>query len=268
METVLAILHGAAYVTLALALPVHRLRRFAMVCLFVAAGTSVVTGALTDGPRTLTTVHTFAGYEGAANEVSMVSFPTGTVSAPGWQWPLPFAAFAAFWLLVLWGLGERQPHNPVVWPLALAWSATAVWLAMQKLAVPAAIVQPIGLDRFLFPAGVALAVLAAQSCKSFATLFVTISLSTIAARLPAAVFSKFASDWQVGTSLDISSVRDIVNPMTQLQFDPRLAPGSAEQQFWLIWLEHVIIFPALYLMSLIGIAFGVYMFHKHGDERR
>jgi hypothetical protein len=63
-------------------------------------------------------------------------------------------------------------------------------------------------------------------------------------------------------------VRDIVNPMTQLQFDPRLQPGSAEQQFWLIWLEHVIVFPALYLLSLTGIAFGVWMFHRHGPAPR
>jgi hypothetical protein len=31
-------------------------------------------------------------------------------------------------------------------------------------------------------------------------------------------------------------------------------------------LEHVLVFPALYLLSLLGIAFGVYMFHRHGPE--
>ena len=62
------------------------------------------------------------------------------------------------------------------------------------------------------------------------------------------------------------SARDIVNPMTQMQFDPRLEVGSPEQEFWLIWLEHIIFFPAVYLMSLFGIGFGVYMWHKHGDK--
>ena len=98
-------------------------------------------------------------------------------------------------------------------------------------------------------------------------LFVTLSASTIAARLPAAIFSKYASDHHLGTSLDISTVRDIVNPMTQMQFDPRLDPGSGAQQFWLIWLEHVIFFPGVYVMSLLGIAFGLHMFHRHSSTR-
>ncbi|HEX5054039.1 MAG TPA: hypothetical protein VFZ65_19830 [Planctomycetota bacterium] len=264
MDVLLACLHGAAYATLAFALPMPRARRLAMACLLLAAVASVATGASTSGERTLTTVHTYAGYEGAAQEVSMVSFPTGTVSAPGWQWPLPFAAFAGAWVLVLWFLRQRQPKNPLVLPMLFAWSATAAWLAMQQLAAPGAIVQPIGLDRFLYPAGLALALLAARSARSLLVLFVLLSGSTIAARLPAALFSKYASDHQLGTCLDIHTVRAIVNPMTQLQFDPLLQPGSGEQQFWLIWLEHVIIFPAIYCLSLIGIAFGVYMFHHHG----
>jgi hypothetical protein len=70
----------------------------------------------------------------------------------------------------------------------------------------------------------------------------------------------------MGTCLDISSVRDIVNPMTQMQFEPRLQAGSTEQQFWLIWLEHVIFYPAVYVMSLFGIALATYMFHRHGPE--
>lgn len=68
-----------------------------------------------------------------------------------------------------------------------------------------------------------------------------------------------------GTCLDIHTIRDIVNPMTQMQFEPRLAIGSKEQYFWLIWLEHVIFYPAVYVMSLSGIGFGTYMFHKHSN---
>ncbi|MEO6595156.1 MAG: hypothetical protein ABIP94_10430 [Planctomycetota bacterium] len=268
MDVLLACLHGVAYVALAFALPLPRARGLAMGLLLVAAAASVVAGGLGDGERTLTTVHTYAGYDGAAQEVSMVSFATGTATAPGWQWPLPFAAFAGFWLLVLWSLRQRQPKNACLLPLLFAWSGTAAWLGMQHLAAPSAIVQPIGLDRFLYPAGLALSLLAARSARSLLVLFVTLSASTIAARLPAAVFSKYASDHHLGTSLDISTVRDIVNPMTQMQFDPRLEPGSGAQQFWLIWLEHVLIFPAVYCLSFLGIAFGAYMFHKHGADER
>jgi hypothetical protein len=54
--------------------------------------------------------------------------------------------------------------------------------------------------------------------------------------------------------------------MTQMQFEPRLVAGSSEQQFWLIWLEHVIFFPAVYLMSLFGIAFGLWLYHRHEND--
>ena len=267
MDALIACLHGAAFAALAIALAVPRARKIAMVMLVVGAAAGVVDSVMTGGERTLTTVHTYAGYEGSSFEVSMVSYETGIVSAPGWAWPLPFAAFALAWMLALRFLGDRLPKHALAWPLAFAWSATAAWLGMQRLAAPGVVVQPFGLDRFLFPAGVSVAILAGRACKTLLPMFVTIGLSTIAARLPAALFSKLASDLQLGTSLDISTVRNIVNPMTQVQINPRLEPGSGQQQFLLIWLEHVIIFPAIYLMSLLGIGFAVFMFDKHGPER-
>ena len=267
MDALIACLHGAAFAALAIGLAVSRARKVAMLVLVVAAAAGVVDGVMTGGDRTLETVHTYAGYEGSSFEVSMVSFKTGIVSAPGWQWPLPFLAFAVMWIFVLRFLGDRLPKHAFVLPLLFAWSATAAWVGMQCLAAPPVVVQPFGLDRFLFPAGVSLAILAGRASKSLLVMFVTIGLSTIGARLPAALFSKIASDLQLGTSLDISTVRDIVNPLTQLQINPRIEPGSGQQQFLLIWLEHVIIFPAIYLMSLVGIGFATFMFDKHGPER-
>jgi hypothetical protein len=266
MEALLVCLHIAAYLALGLALPLPRLRRLAIAALLVAAAVSVAAGLLDPAERTLQTVHTYAGYQGHAFEVSMVSFPTGTVTAPGWQWPLPFAAFALLWAFWLRGLADRLPRRPIATALVFAWTAMTAWLAMQWLAAPAALVQPIGLDRFLFPAGLALSILAARTSSGLVALFVTISAGAIGARLPAALFSKYASDAELGTCLDIHRIVDIVNPMTQMQFEPRLVPGSGVQQFWLIWLEHVIVFPALYLLSFLGVAFGVYMFHTHGPE--
>lgn len=266
MEALLVCLHIAAFLSLGLALPLPRLRRLGVTALLLAAAVSVAHGLAGPPARTLQTVHTYAGYEAAALEVSMVSFPTGTVSAPGWQWPLPFALFAMVWALWLWRSGEDAPRRPLITSLLFAWTATAAWLGMQVLAAPATLVQPVGLDRFLFPAGLALAIGAARTSGSFVTLLLSISAGTLGARLPAALFSWYATTEQLGTSLDVHTIVDIVNPMTQMQFEPRLQPGSGAQMFWLNWLEHVIVFPAVYLLSLTGVAFGVYMFHKHGPE--
>ncbi|MBL8722561.1 MAG: hypothetical protein JNK49_00865 [Planctomycetes bacterium] len=264
MHHSIAALQGLTYLTLGLALAVPRLRRVAVYVAVLAALCSLVVGSLDPETRTLTTVHTYAGFEGADQEVSMVSFPTGQASAAGWLWPLPFAGFALLWILLLVRAGATPLRQPWLWPLLLAWTATAQWLAMQWLAAPAPVVQPLGIDRFLFPAGVALALGAAHTAPTLLSVLFRISAGTVAARLPAALWSKFASDQHLGTSLDISAVRDIVNPMTGLQFEPRLVPGSGQQQFWLIWLEHVVMFPALYLLSLTGIAFAAYMIRRHG----
>ncbi|MCA8973565.1 MAG: hypothetical protein KDC98_02535, partial [Planctomycetes bacterium] len=257
----------AAFLGLGLGLAFPHLRRAAMAALLVAAVASLAGGLLAPGARSLETVHHYAGYEGAALEVSMVAFPTGTVTADGWLWPLPFVGFAALWLLLLARLGGAPLRNPLLLPLLLAWTATATWLLMQALAAPSAVVQPAGIDRVLWPAGLALALLVARSVNGILPLIVLCGGGVMAARLPAALFSKIASDQHLGTSLDISGVIHIVNPMTQEVFDPALVPGSGPQQFWLIWLEHLIIYPALHSMSLFGIGLGVHLWHKHaGDE--
>lgn len=266
MDVLLLLLHLAAWLGLAFGLAMPAARRYAVLILAVAAAAGVATGLLDRSERTLETVHGYAGFEGSSHEVSMVSFPTGTFTAPGWQWPLPFAAFALAWILVLFALGQRRLRSPLLLPLLFAWSATATWLGMQVLAAPALLVQPVGLDRFLWPAGLAGALLAAWHARRFAGLFAMVAAVTMLARLPAALASKLLSDHRLGTVLDISSVRDIVNPMTQMQFEPRLEPGSGQQQFWLIWLEHVIFFPAVHLMSLLGIAFGAWMFRRHAND--
>ncbi len=266
MDVVLTLLHLAAFLALGFALALPRARTLAIGVLAVAALASVLAGSLDGAPRALTTIHTYAGFEGAAHEISMVSFPTGEFHAPGWQWPLPFLGFALLWIVVLMGIGQRPLRIPLGLPLLFAWSGIATWLGMQWCAAPDILVQPVGLDRVLWPAGLAAGLIAAFQATSAYRLFLWLSGGTLLMRLPAALFSKYASDAEVGTCLDIHTVRDIVNPMTQMQFDPRLVIGSGDQQFWLIWLEHVIFFPAVYLMSLFGIAFGAYMFHRHGKS--
>ncbi|MFN7591276.1 MAG: hypothetical protein ACK501_23345 [Planctomycetota bacterium] len=274
MDVTLTCLHLTAYLVLALALPLPRLRGAATLVLALAAVAGIAAGLMAPGERTLETVHTYAAYDGEKGmEVSMVRFATGTFTAPGWQWPLPFALFAAFWLTVLFGAKDRPLGRPWLWPLLFGWTATAAWLGMQWLAAPGPVVQPIGLDRFLWPAGLAASLLAARTATKALPLFVTVSGTILLARLPAALFSKFASEARLGSCLDVSTVgtspaRTIVNPMTQMQFENPFVANSSEHQFWTIWLEHVIFFPAIHLMSLFGIAFSAWMFHRHGAEER
>lgn len=265
MDLLTALLHVTAHLALAFALVLPRFRRIGISVLTVVAAVTMFTG-MGDGTRQLTTVHHYAGFAGADLEVSMVAFPTGTFEAEGGQWPIPYAAWTLLWILVLWSLRRREVQNPWLWPILFAWTSFAAWLGMQYLAAPSVVVQPVGLDRFLWPAGLALSLIAARSSRTLLVLFVAVGGGILLARLPAAIWSKIASDNELGTCLDVHSVRDIVNPMTQMQFEPRLEIGSGQQQFWLIWLEHVIFFPAVYLMSLFGIALGAYMFHKHGPH--
>lgn len=266
MDALLTCLHLATYLLLALALPLPALRKPAIGVALLAAVVGLGAGFTGPSERTLETVHTYAGYAGNDIEVSMVRFPTGTVTAPGWQWPLPFAGFALLWSLLLGWLGRRPLPRAWLWPILYGASATAMWLGLQVTAAPELLVQPVGLDRFLWPAGLAAALLAGRSASKFLLLFVQVGSSILLMRLPAALASKFVSDAHGGTCLDVTNVVDIVNPMTQMQFEPRLTAGSSAQQFWTIWLEHVIFFPAVHLMSLFGIAFAAWMFHRHGAD--
>lgn len=264
MDLILALLHTACYLLLAAALAWPRLGRIAAAALLGVALVSVLYGVFGPAERQLVTTHTFVAYAGNELEPGPVHFPTGTQRAPGWQWPLPFLGFAVLWAGVVWRRrGGKAPRNPFVLPIAFAWTATAAWLGMQWLAAPAEIVQPIGLERFLWPAGFALTLLLSWSSTQFRYVVLALSLGVVAQRLPAALFSKYASDHALGTSLDVSGIVNIVNPMTRLQFEPPLVAGSAEQQFWLIWAEHVFVFPAFFLLSFAGVAFAAFMIRKH-----
>ncbi|MGE3171301.1 MAG: hypothetical protein AB7O97_01665 [Planctomycetota bacterium] len=265
MDLLVALLQGASFLATAAALCHRPLWRLAVGALVAAALASLLHAGLGPAERELVTVHTFVGYEEQAYDPSPVHFPTGTTRAAGWQWPLPFLALAALWIALVWRGRNRTPGNPYLLPMLLGWTATAAWLGMQLLAAPAAVVQPFGLERFLWPAGMALAIRMAGTVPRLVPLLLNLALATAALRLPAALFSKLASDRQLGTCLDVSSITDIVNPITRYLFDPPLVSGSGLQQFWLIWAEHLLVFPAFHLMSFSGVAFALWLMHKHAD---
>ena len=238
MDDAIALSHLACYllVGLSLALANLPLRRLSAALLLASAAVTLYAGLTdpgtaaagqpADGTRTLETTHTYAGYEGTSLEVSMVAFPTHTHVADAGLWPLPYAGFALLWCAVLLALGRRPTNSPWLLPLLFAWTALTTWIAMQFLAAPAAVVQPVGLDRFLWPAGLALCLIAARTTKGAARLLLTIGGGIMLARLPAALFSSYASAEHLGTGLDIHLVRDIVNPMNRELFEPRLEAGS------------------------------------------
>ncbi len=268
MEIAISFLQGASYVLLAVALsgPLARRtawRRSATIVVCLAAIASLAHGLLGPEQRELTTIHTFVGYEGLNQETSAVHFETGTKSAAGYLWPLPFLGFALVGLALLRWTRDRLPRSPWVLPCLFAWSGITSWLLMQQFAAPAALVQPWGLPRILWPACLLLTFELARSNDRLLSMLAQLCVGIVALRLPVALVSKYLSDNELGTSLDVHRVTDFVHPFTQLQFMPKLTEHSSEQQFWLIWAEHVIMFPALYLMSMAGIAFCVFMIRKH-----
>ena len=72
-----------------------------------------------------------------------------------------------------------------------------------------------------------------------------------------------ASNNHWGTSLDISSITLFANPVIQQPIE--VVPGSTEQHLWLIWLQHMVMMPGIYMMSIGGIAFAVHLYIKHPE---
>ena len=93
MDLLISLSHVLAYLSLAFAIAIPQFRRPAVAIMAAVAVLTGITAMTGDSPRTLETVHTYAGFEGSAMEVSMVSFPTGSFTADGWQWAMPFAGF-------------------------------------------------------------------------------------------------------------------------------------------------------------------------------
>lgn len=262
MDILFALLHLAAYFALGIALAVPR-SRGPLAVLVAAVGVATLAFAvLGQGQRELEVLRYFPAYEEDGFEIVARAFSVDRTSAPGWQWGAVFAAFALLWAAVLWALrGVAQPRNAFLGPVLLAWSGAAVILLMQKTAAPAAVVQPVGLERALFPACLAAAILLGRLCTRFLHVLLYLCLMIFAARFPVALFSKLASDGHWGTALDVHTITAFVNPLAGLQVEA--APGSPEQQGWLIWSWHLMFVPSMYLMSLGGIAFAVFMFVKH-----
>lgn len=266
MDIALAILISAAWILGPMAIAIPKLRSLASLVLLAAAVTALASALLAPGERSLDIVHTFAGFQGHDLEPSAVDFVVDHRQAPALHWAAIFAIYALPWALGLFVLRRRPaPANAFLLPMLAAWSGIGAWLLMQIAAAPAAVVQPFGLERILFPAGLSLCILVAQQSPAMLPMLARLSVGVVAMRLPAALISKLCSDGGYGTSLDTHTIVEFLNPLTQQPLST--TAGSGEQQFWLIWCEHVLVFPALFLLSYTGVGIGVYLFTRHGQKR-
>ena len=66
---------------------------------------------------------------------------------------------------------------------------------------------------------------------------------------------------EFGTSLDVHGIVDFADPFRQIPM--RVVAHSSDQLAWLLWGPHLLVFPALYLLSAGGIAFAVAQFVLH-----
>ena len=64
--------------------------------------------------------------------------------------------------------------------------------------------------------------------------------------------STLATRGEWGTSLDVHSIEHFANPFVKRTVS--VEPGSQEQLMWLVWSGHLLILPALYMMSAGGVA--------------
>lgn len=242
------------------------LRRKTAFALLGGAAAALIGGLLTEGPRTLDLVHHYSAYDG--NRIIWKPFPVETVESAPLLWGLVTLGFAlpwAFWFLATSNRSdEQQPDSPLAaigTPLLLAWSGLALILGWQVTAAPEALVEPVGFDRVLLPASIAAAIRLSYALRKVLPTILWLSLFVTTSRGPLAVFGVLATQNAWGTSMDVRNVDKIASPIDQKAM--RLAEGTWEQLAWVVAGPHLFVFPALYMLSLVGISFGITMWITH-----
>lgn len=260
----LAVLFTAA----ALIHPPWRPRAAAVLAVLAAASLSAAALALGAEPRTLDVTHSFTAYIG--NELDHKDFPIETTTAGAWAWPLVAAAWCGLWAALLWRIRRREGRpigasHPFWTPLLFAWSGLAAILVLEKSAAPSSLVQTFAFDRILFPVTVAAALLLALRCRSVMLTLSWLTLFMTLTRLPLVIFGTLATQGHWGTSLDVHSMVHFANPLAQrVQV---VEPGSTEQLGWILWAPHLLVFPALYMMSAGGFALALLVLAKSTEQK-
>jgi len=239
-------------------------RRRVAALVLTAGALAAIIAAFGPSPRQLDVEHRFAAFEGP--EIRSTAFVTEQVTAPGFAWGLVVLVFCGAWALWLrrtaaedGPIGSRV--HPFWGPILLAWSLLAVQLVLEKAAAPAGIVGPLGVDRATLPAALAASVLLAYAHRRVVLVLAWLAIFVTFVRTPLVVFATLATQNDWGTSFDVREITRFANPLAQAPIS--VAPGSAEQLGWLIWGPHLIVMPAIYMLSLGGIGFAVTMFVTH-----
>jgi hypothetical protein len=259
--------HLAVALGLAAGLVQPRWRRRAASLILAAGVLAAGLAVLGPSPRTLDVEHRFAAFEGP--EIRSTAFVTEQVTASGFGWGLVVLGFCAGWALWLrWtaappgaasSIGDRV--HPFWGPICLAWSLLALQLVLEKVAAPAGLVGPLGVDRAVLPAALSASVLLAYAHRRVVLVLAWLAVFVTFVRTPIVVFATLATQNDWGTSFDVREITRFANPLAQAPLT--VAQGSPEQLGWLIWGPHLIVMPAIYMLSLGGIGFAVTMFVTH-----
>ena len=268
MLDVLAVLvHLAVALGLAAGLVQPTWRRRIAALVLAAGAAALVLALVGPSPRELAVEHRFAAFVGP--EIRSTAFVTEQVSAPGFLWGLVALAFCGGW--ALWLRRSASPDgaradigagvHPFWGPICLAWSLLALQIALEKVAAPAGFVGPIGVDRAVLPGALAASVLLAHAHRRVVMVLAWLAVFVTFVRTPLVVFATLATQNGWGTSFDVRGITRFANPLAQSPLD--VATGSPEQLGWLIWGPHLLVMPAIYMLSLGGIGFAVTMFVTH-----
>ena len=246
------------------------LRRPVAVSLALAALLGLVLAVAAGGETaTLTVTHAFLAFSG--QELAPKDFIVAEASAPGWQWPVLVAVFAASWSLWAW-LRPAPPGRPVLTAVAFAWSGSACLLGLQLLAAPEVLAMGLALpsvppfEIVLLPAMLAASIGLGRAGTGIPTYVLTLSLVIALAHLPLAIFGTLATRMELGTYLDVHAIDFVAHPI--LRTPAELEAGSTEQLTLLVWLPQLLMWPALTMLSAGGAGFCALMLQRQEASRQ
>lgn len=261
-----AFLQLTAFAVVAIATARPGLRRPGAAALVAVAALAIGLATSHQGPRSLDITHQFTAYVGLT--VQAKDFPVETLrDVPAAYWGLLLAGFCLAWAAWLYFLAKRPQGRTFGGPVILAWSGCALQLCMEKAAGPIELFAPFDLapDRALLPATLAGAYLLAQRGGKILPMVLYLSLFVAVTRLPLAVFGTLASQNSWGTHLDVHTATYFVPPGSN-GIGIEAQAGDSQQLFWMVWAPHLVVLPALYMMSTGGLAFLSLMWQRQQQE--
>lgn len=263
-----ASLQLTAFAVVAIATVRPGLRRPGAIVLAALAALAIALATSHPGPRNLEITHQFTAYVDLT--VQAKDFPVETIQAvPAAYWGLALAAFCLAWAGWLLVQGQRPQGRAFGGPLILAWSGCALQLCMEKAAGPIELFAPFDLapDRALLPATLAGAYLLARRGGKIHHMVLYLSLFVAVTRLPLAVFGTLATQNSWGTHLDVHKATYFVPPGSN-GIGIEAQAGDSQQLFWMVWAPHLVVLPALYMMSTGGLAFLSLMWQRQQEENQ